>query len=130
MALSWVVISARLPVMIWRHRPGSEPAMRVTSRTPCPARRRSSGGASASRAAVSELMICGTWLISATARSWSAGARRTSRAPQMPMSCSTRRTSSGETVPSAITQVRSANRRGLAVSGPENSEPAIGCEPT
>ena len=70
---------------IWTQRSGSLAAMRVTSRTPCPARPSAAFGASTNRRAMRLETTCGTWETSATPRSCSSGVISTRVAPRSRM---------------------------------------------
>jgi len=113
------------------HIMGSDAAIRVTSRTPCPARPSASAGRSASRVAVSDATSCGTWETAATAASCSAASSTTGSEPT---AIASRRTAA--TAPASadscgqITQVRPWYRSESAAAAPLRSRPAMGCEPT
>ena len=120
-----------LPERIWVHRPGSLAAIRVTSRTPCPARPIACSLRCSSRAATSEAATCGTCETAATATSWSSGLRVVTAAP----TARARRPTSSVARESACswgqsTQARPSKRSARPLIAPDRSRPAIGWEPT
>ncbi len=112
------------------HRPGSPPAIRVTSRRPWPANCEASSGACWSRAAISEATTCGVCETSATARSCAELSISTGTEPQRATSSSARLSVSREVSGEGVsTQERPSKSVAQAASGPERSRPAIGCPP-
>ena len=105
--------------------------MRVTSRTPWPARPSATSGASARRAATAADVTCGACETSATARSCSAGSTSTALAPHSAISA---RTAASASAPvfgvGQIAHGRPRKRSARAAAGPEDSRPASGWDGT
>lgn len=116
---------------ICTHRPGSEPAIRVVSRNPCPARDRWCSGVSCNREASREDITCGTWEISATVSSCSVGSNTVIVAPR-----STARFFAAVMAPAPvsgpgqITHGMDVNNSPRAATGPDFSRPVMGWVPT
>ena len=119
-----------LPTMMADHSLGSEAAIRVTSRSPCPDRARAPSPSSSSRAATSEETSWGTWETAATAASCSAAPMRTGVAPTSTARFLMTSSACGSESWPTSTQGRPAKRSQSAAPAPERSRPAIGWEPT
>ncbi len=130
-AASTSATGAALAARIWVHSPVSPAAIRVTSRSPWPARDRAPSLASASRAAMAADSTCGACETRATHRSCSATLTSAGSAPQVraraPIAV---RPSAGTGGPGQMTQGRPRNRSARAAAGPDRSRPDSGCPGT
>ncbi len=110
--------------------PGSEAAIRVTSRMPWPHSRTAVSSACSSRAATRLDSSCGVCETSATARSCASASITTGTARHSATSSSARLSTSVSVAGVGLsTQGRPSNRSAVAASGPDRSRPAIGCVP-
>ena len=74
---------------------------------------------------------CGRWLTNATNRSWRAGDIRTGRPPIRAIHASSAATASGSASSSGVsTHTMPSTTDAEACSGPDRSDPPIGCPPT
>src|SRR5699024_10534354 len=126
---TWPTAPALAP-RISTHSRGSESAIRVVSRSPCPARPRAGSSGARSVAATRLDITCGTWETWATERSCAAASIVVGTEPisvARPRSALTARGS----VPSwgTTTNGRPRNRSARAAITPEVSRPAMGCAP-
>ena len=116
------------------HSSGEPAAMRVESLKPPAARRMSACWSSAWRLASctsEDAIICGTWLTTATASSWSSRGSAMTRAPmEVTSSCRRGKCSAGVSASGQRIQCAPLNRSGRAPSMPFTSEPAMGCPGT
>ena len=122
--------AAALSKAMPHHSSGEPAAMRVESLKPPAARRMSACWSSAWRQASctsDEAMMCGTWLTTATASSWSSRGRAITRAPSdVTSSCRRGKCSAGVAASGQSIQCAPWNRSARAPSMPFFSEPAMG----
>ncbi|CAM5255094.1 hypothetical protein SFUMM280S_06883 [Streptomyces fumanus] len=112
------------------HIRGSEAAIRVTSRMPCPHSRTALSSACSRRAATRLETRWGMWETRATARSWASASITTGTAAQCETSSRARFSTSVSVSPVGVsTQGRPSNRSAVAASGPDFSRPDIGWVP-